>query len=220
MSIQFLTLHMGISPLRTLFRDSQGTTQFGPIHLASINQTMAPVLSSNVNSLRSSHDDGSAGNVFSGSIGEDCIYHKKEVLERSADTLKIWWFPSNVTGRSEAHLSRTLLPIAVSFAMLQKLVSFLAVVGVASASPAGQGSINPRASSFWYANMDHTGAARGYAPHVDNPGSYPVFKTVNPGDGGAIQSAIDTAGNGNRQNQWLASQPRVRPRPDAVISEL
>ncbi|OAQ64598.1 glycoside hydrolase family 55 protein [Pochonia chlamydosporia 170] len=57
--------------------------------------------------------------------------------------------------------------------------------------------------------MDHTGAARGYAPHVDNPGSYPVFKTVNPGDGGAIQSAIDTAGNGNRQNQWLASQPRV-----------
>lgn len=93
--------------------------------------------------------------------------------------------------------------------MLKHLVSLLAVLGVASASPAGKSSVDARASSFWYAAMDHTGAPRGYAPHVDNPGSYPVFKAVNPGDGGAIQSAIDSAGSGNRQNQWLASQPRV-----------
>ncbi len=72
------------------------------------------------------------------------------------------------------------------------------------------GELVKRATSFWYANMDHTGSARGFAPDLDGDSSYPVFKAVNPGDGAGIQQAINDAGNGNkRHGQWLASQPRV-----------
>lgn len=63
-------------------------------------------------------------------------------------------------------------------------------------------------SSFWYANMDHTGGARGYAPDLDNY-NYQVFKTVSSGDGNAIQQAIYDDNGGKRHPQWLASQPRV-----------
>ncbi|KAI5926488.1 beta-1,3-glucanase [Camillea tinctor] len=67
-----------------------------------------------------------------------------------------------------------------------------------------------RATSFWYANMDHTGNARGYAPDLDGDYTYPVYMTVNAGDGASIQNAINDAGNGaSRHSQWLASQPRV-----------
>ncbi|KAI1085519.1 glycoside hydrolase family 55 protein [Whalleya microplaca] len=71
-------------------------------------------------------------------------------------------------------------------------------------------SLIKRATNFWYANMDHTGEYRGYAPDLDQDYTYPVFKSVNPGDGAAIQSAINDADNGiSRHGQWLASQPRV-----------
>ncbi|KAK2589625.1 hypothetical protein QQS21_012696 [Conoideocrella luteorostrata] len=93
--------------------------------------------------------------------------------------------------------------------MFQSLVGLLAILATASATPTGQSSVEARASGFWYAEMDHTGAPRGYAPHLDNAGSYPVFKAVKSGDGGAIQGAIDTAGSGNRHEEWLASEPRV-----------
>ncbi|KAI2616683.1 glycoside hydrolase family 55 protein [Hypomontagnella submonticulosa] len=67
-----------------------------------------------------------------------------------------------------------------------------------------------RATSFWYANMDHTGQYRGYAPDLGNDFTYPVFMAVNPNDGAGIQNAITDVGNGNkRHSQWLASQPRV-----------
>ncbi|KAI0379671.1 glycoside hydrolase family 55 protein [Hypomontagnella monticulosa] len=67
-----------------------------------------------------------------------------------------------------------------------------------------------RATSFWYANMDHTGQYRGFAPDLGNDFTYPVFMAVNPGDGAGINDAITDAGNGNtRHSQWLASQPRV-----------
>ncbi|KAI1213565.1 glycoside hydrolase family 55 protein [Annulohypoxylon truncatum] len=66
-----------------------------------------------------------------------------------------------------------------------------------------------RATSFWYANMDHTGSARGYAPDLGTD-TYPVYMAVNAGDGAGIQNAINDAGNGQkRHGEWLASQPRV-----------
>ncbi|KAI1659436.1 glycoside hydrolase family 55 protein [Daldinia decipiens] len=71
-------------------------------------------------------------------------------------------------------------------------------------------TISKRATSFWYANMDHTGQARGYAPDLGDDYSYPVYIAVNPGDGPGIANAIKDAGSGNtRHSQWLASQPRV-----------
>jgi hypothetical protein len=85
-----------------------------------------------------------------------------------------------------------------------------------SASPMPSNDVNStvlaaRATSFWYANMDHTGSARGYAPDLDGDFNYPVFMAVSPGDGAGIQRAINAGTNGGtRHKEWLASQPRVR----------
>jgi len=95
------------------------------------------------------------------------------------------------------------------------------LLGVASAIPtpdidanSTDGTLARRATSFWYANMDHTGTYRGYAPDLDNDYSYPVYMAVSAGDGAGIQTAINAADNGaTRHGQWLASQPRVRPSP-------
>lgn len=96
-----------------------------------------------------------------------------------------------------------------------KLAATLALMlGVASATPmpspnaVGDG-LTKRATDFWYANMDHTGPARGYAPDLDNDFSYQVFKAVRAGDGPGIQAAINDNGGSRRHGQWLASQPRV-----------
>ncbi|KAJ9137086.1 Glycoside hydrolase family 55 protein [Pleurostoma richardsiae] len=91
------------------------------------------------------------------------------------------------------------------------------LLGVASAIPtpdidanSTDGTLARRATSFWYANMDHTGTYRGYAPDLDNDYSYPVYMAVSAGDGAGIQTAINAADNGaTRHGQWLASQPRV-----------
>lgn len=69
-------------------------------------------------------------------------------------------------------------------------------------------SVAKRATTYWYANMDHTGDYRGIAPDIDD-GDYKVFIEVSAGDGGSIQGAINSATNGERNGQWLASQPRV-----------
>ncbi|QUC18266.1 uncharacterized protein UV8b_02507 [Ustilaginoidea virens] len=90
------------------------------------------------------------------------------------------------------------------------VVAGLATATASSASPTREGStIGARAGGFWYADMDHTGAPRGYAPHADKAGEYAVFKAVKPGHGADIQDAIDSAVNGPREKKWLASQPRV-----------
>lgn len=94
--------------------------------------------------------------------------------------------------------------------MVALLVSMLALWGSGSASPQGKSSVNTRASGFWYPEMDHVGASRGYAPYADNATLYPVFQSIKPGDGGSIQAAIDSAVGRSRQDEWLASQPRVR----------
>ncbi|KAG5995415.1 hypothetical protein E4U52_008344 [Claviceps spartinae] len=93
--------------------------------------------------------------------------------------------------------------------MLALLVSILALWGSGSASPQGKSSVDTRASGFWYPEMDHVGASRGYAPYADNATLYPVFQSIKPGDGGSIQAAIDSAVGRSRQDEWLASQPRV-----------
>ncbi|PTB72274.1 glycoside hydrolase family 55 protein [Trichoderma longibrachiatum ATCC 18648] len=102
--------------------------------------------------------------------------------------------------------------------MMKSLAVVAALLGLATASPAAvrnqtrvQAHVEASSSStsFWYAAMDHTGQYRGYAPHAPSPDSYNVFVAVNAGDGGSLQAAIDSAGSGSRQNEWLASQPRV-----------
>ncbi|KAL6788689.1 laminarinase [Trichoderma sp. SZMC 28012] len=98
--------------------------------------------------------------------------------------------------------------------MLKSLAFVATLLGAVTASPTlarhEDRSLQPRANtSFWYAAMDHTGQYKGYAPHAPSPSSYNVFVSVNAGDAGSLQSAIDSAGSSNRQNEWLASQPRV-----------
>ena len=97
-------------------------------------------------------------------------------------------------------------------------LTLLAWLGMASAYP-GPASIpaqrsNKADSSFWYANMDHTGDARGLAPNAPNDDSYAVYQAVTAGDGGSIQNAIDSASSsGSRESLWLVSQPRVLKAP-------
>ncbi|KAI1435804.1 glycoside hydrolase family 55 protein [Xylaria sp. CBS 124048] len=74
-----------------------------------------------------------------------------------------------------------------------------------------------RATDFWYANMDHTGSPRGFAPDLDGDFNYPVFMAVTAGDGAAIQNAINAGTDGaTRHPEWLASQPRVVYIPPGV----
>jgi chitodextrinase len=94
-------------------------------------------------------------------------------------------------------------------------VSLLLQGAVVAAVPAANNTENElvrRATSYWYANMDHTGQYRGYAPDLDPDYSYQVFMAATPGDASSIQRAINAGTNGaTRHPQWLASQPRVRP---------
>lgn len=94
------------------------------------------------------------------------------------------------------------------------------LAGVAVARPATESSNTTRAADylatqatgFWYANMDHSGQYRGYAPDLGSDYNYPVFKAVSPGDGAGIQRAINvgTDENGEKRHQtWLSAQPRV-----------
>ncbi|KAJ4862845.1 pectate lyase superfamily protein domain-containing protein [Trichoderma breve] len=97
-----------------------------------------------------------------------------------------------------------------------KLTALVALLlGAASATPtpsppASDEGITKRATSFYYPNMDHVNAPRGFAPDLDGDFNYPIYQTVNSGDGNALQNAINTDGKGgSRHPQWFASQPRV-----------
>lgn len=97
-----------------------------------------------------------------------------------------------------------------------KLTALVALLlGAASATPtpsppASDEGITKRATSFYYPNMDHVNAPRGFAPDLDGDFNYPIYQTVNAGDGNALQNAINTDGKGgSRHAQWFASQPRV-----------
>ncbi|KAM3498628.1 hypothetical protein MY10362_008062 [Beauveria mimosiformis] len=80
----------------------------------------------------------------------------------------------------------------------------VALAMLAIAGPQGGGL-----SGFWYSAMDHIGPPRGYAPNLQDAAKYNVYVAVRPGDGAGIQDAITSAPGGQRNKQWLASQPRV-----------
>ncbi|KAE9379560.1 glycoside hydrolase family 55 protein [Stipitochalara longipes BDJ] len=96
--------------------------------------------------------------------------------------------------------------------MMKLGLAFAILLSRAIALPTSENenvNLSKRATSFWYANMDHTGQYRGYAPDLDPDFTYPVFQAVSPGDGASIQTAINSGDGANRHGEWLASQPRV-----------
>ncbi|KAM3543077.1 hypothetical protein ARSEF1564_003976 [Beauveria bassiana] len=85
------------------------------------------------------------------------------------------------------------------------MLKTVALAMLAIAGPQGGGF-----SGFWYSAMDHIGPPRGYAPNLgQDAAKYNVYVAVRPGDGAGIQDAITSAPDGQRNKQWLASQPRV-----------
>ncbi|KAJ2976415.1 hypothetical protein NQ176_g4964 [Zarea fungicola] len=71
-------------------------------------------------------------------------------------------------------------------------------------------------SSWFLPNLDHTsGPVRGYVPNLTGSNgqpnyNYPVYKSVNSGDSQGLINALTSDGPaGNRNNCWLAGQPRV-----------
>jgi hypothetical protein len=81
-------------------------------------------------------------------------------------------------------------------------------------------------SSWFLPNIDHTtGAVRGYVPNLVNSAgqanyTYPVYKTVNSGDAQGFINAISSDGpsGGQRDNCWLAGEPRVIYLPPGKLS--
>jgi hypothetical protein len=66
-------------------------------------------------------------------------------------------------------------------------------------------------STWWYPGLDHTSeAVRAYVPNLDVE-DYPVYKAVASGDADAFRNALyaDGPSGGERDNMWLAGQPRV-----------
>jgi hypothetical protein len=98
----------------------------------------------------------------------------------------------------------TAITALLAAAALISLVDFVRATG--ETSPQDEVAT----TDFWYANMNHSGPPRGYAPDLGGDDTYEVFKTVEPGDGAAIQEAIDDDRGKDRRPQWWASQPRVR----------
>ncbi|KAM3508490.1 hypothetical protein MY10362_001148 [Beauveria mimosiformis] len=82
----------------------------------------------------------------------------------------------------------------------------------AIALPSGESALEERrsASSWFLPNLDHTSApVRGYVPNLPTY-DYPVYKSVKSGDSQGLLNAITSDGpSGNRNNCWLAGQPRV-----------
>lgn len=62
------------------------------------------------------------------------------------------------------------------------VAAFLVATTLASSASKHKSVVKP-ATSFWYANMDHTGGAKGFAPDLDGDLDYPVFVAVKAGDG-------------------------------------
>ena len=112
----------------------------------------------------------------------------------------------------------TLFMSRVIVTMVKIAAAIAVLLGLTSASPAAvnantanrtSSKLVAASTSFWYANMDHTGAARGYAPDLGNDFSYSVYVAVNPGDGNGLRNAITDDRSAKRHPKWLASQPRV-----------
>lgn len=70
-------------------------------------------------------------------------------------------------------------------------------------------------SSWWYPSLDHsTGAVRDYVPYLYSGNTqdynYPTYIAVNSGDSQGFINALYSHGpNGDRDNMWLAGEPRT-----------
>ncbi|KAI5304728.1 hypothetical protein KEM56_006052 [Ascosphaera pollenicola] len=94
---------------------------------------------------------------------------------------------------------------------VQLLALASVLLGAASANPVHHPHHNHAVaarddSDYWYAKMDHTGTARGYAPYAADPVYNNVFVSAKAND---AQSVIDAINQGERQTKWLANDPRA-----------
>nr|POE48307.1 glucan endo-1,3-beta-glucosidase bgn13.1 [Quercus suber] len=83
-----------------------------------------------------------------------------------------------------------------------------------SAAVGSQSNVLARAagaSDWWYPNLDHsTGAVRDYVPNLGSDYDYPVYIAVESGDSqGLIDALISDGPNGDRDNLYLAGEPRT-----------
>ncbi|KHN97236.1 endoglucanase [Metarhizium album ARSEF 1941] len=110
------------------------------------------------------------------------------------------------------------------------LLGFAALSFPCSSSrlPSAELGTRQAGSSWFLPNLDHTsGPVRGYVPNLVNGAgqpnyTYPVYKAVNSGDSQGLIDALysDGPSGGQRDNCWLAGQPRViylAPDTDTVI---
>lgn len=67
------------------------------------------------------------------------------------------------------------------------------------------------ASKWWFPNIDRTNPdTTDYAPSLGNDYNYQVYISIDSGDSDGLTKAITSGGpNGDRDNQYLAAEPRV-----------
>lgn len=93
----------------------------------------------------------------------------------------------------------------------------LLLPSLSSGLPSAQLDERQAGSSWFLPHLDHTsGPVRAYVPNLVNGAgqpnyTYPVYKAVNSGDSQGLINAIysDGPSGGQRDNCWLAGQPRV-----------
>lgn len=93
--------------------------------------------------------------------------------------------------------------------------------------PTCSGPIKSSPTKYWLDQQDHTGAARGYAPYINEASTYPVYRNVHPynavGDGNtddtnALQKAINAISAGPDPNSaGTRYQNEVTTRPALVF---
>ena len=111
----------------------------------------------------------------------------------------------------------TVFRLALGIAPWPLLISAHPFVGAAVADSVLHLDTRQSSSSWFLPNLDHTsGPVRGFVPNLFNGGgqpnfTYPVYKAVSSGDAQGFVNALysDGPGGGQRDNCWLAGQPRV-----------
>ncbi|KID60888.1 beta-1,3-glucanase precursor, partial [Metarhizium hybridum] len=104
----------------------------------------------------------------------------------------------------------------MKFSPLLGLATLL-LPSLSSGLPSAQLDERQAGSSWFLPHLDHTsGPVRAYVPNLVNGAgqpnyTYPVYKAVNSGDSQGLINAIysDGPSGGQRDNCWLAGQPRV-----------
>ncbi len=135
------------------------------------------------------------------------VQGEKGLLPHTFDCDFLHWLAQIIPTTCRDLLARHTMKISTLLAHTAPLFASLA-----TALPAGESALEERqsASSWFLPNLDHTsGPVRGYVPNLDTY-DYPVYKSVKSGDSQGLINAITSDGpSGNRNNCWLAGQPRV-----------